>query len=111
MSSRDIAREKKIDANDDISRGPLSGSPPFGDADCSVYNSSERSSGSLGGAAARSTTASCPEPQTDRAVDGIKSRGSERPKVTGGILDLLQWKTEEESGSKFPVCSLMFRGS
>lgn len=40
---------------------PLDGSPPHSDADCSVYNSSEKASESLGGAAARSTTASCPE--------------------------------------------------
>uniref|UniRef100_A0A4W6G778 Solute carrier family 12 member 2 n=1 Tax=Lates calcarifer TaxID=8187 RepID=A0A4W6G778_LATCA len=33
-----------------------SGSPPFSDADCSVYNTSEGIFGSLGGAAARSTT-------------------------------------------------------
>lgn len=56
----------------------LVGSPPFSDADCSVYNNSEGSSGSLGGAAARSTTASCSERQKDARRAGLGPAASER---------------------------------
>ncbi len=64
--------KKKKETRSMISReGPLDRSPPHSDADCSVYNSSEKTSESLGGAAARSTTASCPERRKDRRRTGL----------------------------------------
>ncbi|KAK7895835.1 hypothetical protein WMY93_021160 [Mugilogobius chulae] len=60
---------------------PLGGRPPYSDADCSVYNSGEGSSGSLGGAAARSTPASRPDPLSQRSntvVQRSSDTGCER---------------------------------
>lgn len=74
MSSRDITLPLKHDTRTLTSREvTLSGSPPFSDADCSVYITSEGKSGSLGGAAARSTTASYPEQQEDERLTGFST--------------------------------------
>lgn len=54
--------------------------PPLSDADCSVYNSSEGSFRSLGGAAARSKTV------LHSALNDGKSRGGR---------DSVQWLTSE----------------
>uniref|UniRef100_A0A7N6A3A6 Solute carrier family 12 member 2 n=1 Tax=Anabas testudineus TaxID=64144 RepID=A0A7N6A3A6_ANATE len=76
---------------------PRSGSPPFGAASRSVYNSGEGSCGSRGAAAARSTTASCSEQTPHRRMDFRPVAVSRANESNQGNFGSLAQKRKEES--------------
>uniref|UniRef100_A0A3Q1HXD3 Solute carrier family 12 member 2 n=1 Tax=Anabas testudineus TaxID=64144 RepID=A0A3Q1HXD3_ANATE len=93
-----LSAEKRKGARSMRSRElPRSGSPPFGAASRSVYNSGEGSCGSRGAAAARSTTASCSEQTPHRRMDFRPVAVSRANESNQGNFGSLAQKRKEES--------------